>query len=258
MVLKILPLLLALMTSACSRGKTDPHVIADIPEASGICYSSGDNLLYVVGDEGNIYALSPEGKILRRKFLGKYDLEGIACDPKQHRLLAAVEGKEEVLVIDPERFKLLRTVKIKRDYKGKTLLKKDKKHGFEGITIDDQGDLWISNQSKHYYPHADPSVIVRIDDLSHKKAKISGIIDPRKRDISGLAWQNGYLYMVSDTNDRLYRYNMSQKRIDREIKLPKFAQEGVTFAPGGRLYFADDNGHVLMFDHKRAGSALQR
>ncbi len=250
MVAKSLLIVILFLLNACTRRDIDRHVIADIPEASGICYNPASNTLFVANDEGTLYELFLDGKIKRKKYLGHLDLEGVTCDTKNNRLLVAVEGKEEVAVIDPVNLVPIRTVKIKRAYKGITLLKKDKKHGFEGITLDNRGILYISNQSKHKYPHPDPSVIVIIKNLKHKKASIAEIIDPEKIDISGLAWHKNNLYMVSDTNDKLYRYNMRTKKIDLKIKLPEFAQEGITFAPDGKIFFADDDGHILIFTAK--------
>ena len=72
--------------------------IAKIPEASGIVYVKKTNSLFVANDEGTIYELTKKGKILRKKFLGKYDLEGITYDKKNDKLLLAVEGDESILI----------------------------------------------------------------------------------------------------------------------------------------------------------------
>ncbi len=250
-VLKNLLIILILLLNACAEKKHHKHVIADIPEASGICYDPTSNALFVVGDEGDIYELSPDGTIKRKKHLGDYDLEGIACDTKRNRLLAVAEGKEALLIIDKRSLTVVRNIRVNRTWQGKRLLKKDKKHGFEGITIDPEGSVYISNQSMHIYPHTDPSVIVKIRDLSHKKVMIDGIIDPGKKDISGLAWHDGYLYMVSDTNNKLYRYNPAKKEIDWQQKLPRFTQEGITFGPDKKIFFSDDNGHIRMYSSRR-------
>ncbi|RUM63273.1 MAG: hypothetical protein DSZ05_08875, partial [Sulfurospirillum sp.] len=61
------------------------------------------------------------------------------------------------------------------------------------------------------------------------------------------------LYFVSDTDDRLYRYDLKKGKIDLSAKLPKFAQEGITFDNKGNIYFADDNGHIFKYKEKKFG-----
>lgn len=244
----LLPLL---FLAACANPLSPPkHRITKMPEASGICYDSLQNTLFAVSDRGILYELATDGKILRQNHLGDYDLEGITCDPKLHMLYAAVEGKDNILLIDSQTLHIKKEVSIKRTFRGEKLLLKDKEYGLEGITLSEDGKLlFLSNQSHHKYPHSDPSVIIMVKtkDLQKNKVAIKAFIDPRKKDIAGLAYRNGFLYMVSDTNNRLYRYNFSKKKIDRKIKLPKFAQEGITFDNRGNLYLTDDNGAVLKY-----------
>ncbi len=245
------PLLVSvLLFSACESGGIRKHIIAKVPEASGICYNTLSHTLFVANDEGSIYELSTEGKILRKKDLGDYDLEGVTCDPSHDRLLLAIEGKDNILIVNTKTLNPLREIDIKRTYQRRLILKKDKKRGLEGITITPDGTIYLSNQSKKLLPHEDPSIIFSITHVRSDKTRIVHLFDPRIKDISGLQWHEGMLWFVSDTTDRLYRYDPKKRRIVQKIKLPKFAQEGITFGPDGSLYFADDNGHVLRFTRK--------
>lgn len=230
--------------SACSADRTSMKVIAQIPEASGICYDATTDLLYVVGDEGMLYALTTDGAIKRRKKLGDYDFEGVACDTRRGRLILAIEGDDDLLIVDRTDFTPLKRISIKRRFQKREILAKGG-NGLEGITLAPDGTLYLTNQSEHKYPHADPSVIVTLPYPHAKKGKITGIIDIQKIDLAGLDWHRGSLYIVSDKKDRLYRYNPTSGRIDLKRKLPKFAQEGVAFDTKGDLYFADDDGRVL-------------
>ncbi|WP_415406036.1 SdiA-regulated domain-containing protein [Sulfurovum sp. CS9] len=222
------------------------HVIANVPEASGICYSKYSDTLFVANDEGRVYELSPKGKILRKKRLGNYDLEGVACDEKKAQLYFAIEGSDDILVVKQKRLKVIKKININREYKGRTLLVKDKKRGLEGITMDDKY-FYLSNQSERKYPRSDPSVIVKIDRSSRKKADIKDMIDHKQLDIAGLAMHHGYLYMVSDTENNLIKYDIKRDKVVWVKALPDFAQEGVTFDDQGYIYFADDNGRVLKY-----------
>jgi len=230
--------------TSCSAKEN--HVIANVPEASGICYSKNSNTLFVANDEGRVYELSPKGRILRKKRLGDYDLEGVACDEKRAQLYFAIEGSDNILVVKQKRLKVIKKININREYKGRTLLVKDKKRGLEGIAMDDKY-FYLSNQSERKYPRSDPSVIVKIDRTSRKKAVIKGMIDHKQLDIAGLTMYKGYLYMVSDTDNKLIKYDIKRDKVVFVKALPNFAQEGVTFDDQGYIYFADDNGRVLKY-----------
>ena len=255
--MKLLLLLSLLLFTACEKDRKKDHVIAKVPEASGICYYAKTGTLFAVSDRGRIYELSRDGKILRNRNIGKYDLEGIACDPQNNRLLCIDEGNDNILIVDTKTLHLQKEVSVKRSFHNKKILVKDKEHGLEGITIAPSGNIYLANQSHRFYPDKDPSVIVVVKDLAHQKTPIFSIIDPRIKDISGLAYTKNGLYMVSDTNNKIYRYNLTTRKRDFFAKLPKFAQEGITFDQNGYIYFADDNGHILKYRAKRFKKASQ-
>ncbi|WP_321314146.1 SdiA-regulated domain-containing protein [Halarcobacter sp.] len=220
-------------------------VIAKIPEASGICYSVISDSLFVVNDEGTLYELSKNGKVLRKKKLGKYDLEAIEVDEKNALLLLINEKKDSILVVEKKSFDIVKKIKIDRKYKGKKVLKKGG-NGIEGLALFNN-KLYASNQSKKKYPKEDSSIIVILDyDLEAKKLKIKDIIDPKLTDISGLTFNGNILYMISDKNSQIISYNVEKSKVIKKYNLPKkYAQEGITFDKKGNLYIADDNGKIL-------------
>jgi xanthine dehydrogenase molybdopterin-binding subunit B len=57
--------------------------ISKIPEASGISYCNSSDTLIVANDEGTYYEINRKGKILQKKKLGKYDLEGVVCEDEK-------------------------------------------------------------------------------------------------------------------------------------------------------------------------------
>jgi uncharacterized protein YjiK len=253
MAMKIALLILAMLFTACEGKGLKKHLIAKVPEASGICYDRLRNSLFVVNDEGTIYELTTNGEHIRKKDLGDYDLEGITCDVKHDRLLLAVEGKDNILIVNKKTLNPQKEINIERSFMGREVLKKDKKRGLEAITIAPDGTLYLSNQSKYLQPHEDPSVIFTVKDLKSNKTGIKRVIDPRIKDISGLQWYKDALFLVSDTKDRLYRYDLKKEKIDFSLKLPKFAQEGITFDTSGKIYFADDKGKVYVFTKEELG-----
>jgi len=234
-------LFLILFFTSCSHSNS---ALVHIPEASGICYAKNTNSLFVANDEGSVFEISTDGKILRKKRLGKYDLEGVTCDNNKGKLYFAVEGSDNILIVNQKTLAVQKEVDIKRTFKKVTVLKKDKKNGLEGIAITPNG-IYLSNQSTKKWPKSDPSVLIKINSLKKKKVAIKDIVDHGYKDIAGLSFHNGYLYMVSDSENLLIKYDLKTKKTISTKKLPEAAYEGVTFDNLDHIYFADDNGKVL-------------
>lgn len=227
-------------------------VIAKIPEASGICFIKKSNSLVVVNDEGWIYELSIDGKIKRKKKLGKYDLEGVDYDKKSKKLVIVVEGKESLLFVNLDNFKIEKEIKIKRSYKKINILKKSKGNGLEAIAMED-GDIYVSNQSKikdKKKLKENASAILRVSGINKKKMKIKEVFNHGYIDIAGITFHNGFLYMVSDTKNLLIKYSLEKNKTISKIKLPSSAQEGICFDKNGYMYIADDNGKILRYKEK--------
>jgi len=241
--MKFLFLIFLLNSFLFSSNLKDMNVISKIPEASGICFNKKTNTLFVANDEGSIYEIDKNGNILRNKYIGDYDLEGISCN--NDLLYFAVEGKDNVLIVNTNSFSIKNEISIKRKFKGIKILKKDKKHGLEGIILNND-KIFLSNQSYKKYPKKDSSVIIQVNNnIYKKKLKIKKIINHHHFDIAGLTIHSGKLYMVSDNENLLIIYDIKKSKIIEEIKIPSFSQEGVTFDDENHIYFADDNGYVI-------------
>jgi len=247
---KIIFLLFLTIGVSISMAKT----IAKIPEASGICYINKSNTLIVVNDEGWIYEIKTTGKIIRKKYLGKYDLEGVTYNEKTNKLLLAIEYKESIFVLNKDSFEIEKKIKIKRSFKKVKVLKKSKGNGLEAIAIDKNGDIYVSNQSKITYKKKlkeNASVILKISGLNKKKAKIEEVYNHGYIDIAGMTFSNNYLYMTSDKKNLLIKYDIKNNKTISKIKLPKSAQEGICFDNNGNIYIANDKGSILKYKEKK-------
>jgi len=220
---------------ACAD-KEKQGVIASIPEASGISYCEDSKTLVVANDEGSFYELSTMGNILTKHKLGNYDLEGVVCE--KEKFVFAIESGALLQV-------------NRKTLKGKVLKLKGtgyeltKKHGIEGITK--IGDLYyLSIQAKKKKKDAKILVV----QIGVNYAKVIKVINHKIIDSSGMQYHNKRLYIVSDKKEKLYIYNLKTNKILKRIKLPKFAQEGITFDKKGFVYFADDDGFVLRYRTK--------
>ena len=232
--INILSVISIFVLTAChdSKSSVKKHKIAFISEASGISYCENSDTLMVVGDEGSLYEIGLNGRILSSHKLGDYDFEGVVC--QRDRFILAVEDKG-LLEVDR---KTLHTKFYKLKGKGFKITKND---GIEGIVrVKDYYYLAVQAKKKK-----DAKLLVV--ELSGKYAKVKKVINHKIIDSAGLAYKDKKLYIVSDTKDALYKYNIKKNKIVKKIKLAKFAQEGVAFGKNHEIFFADDNGAVLKY-----------
>ena len=232
---------IALLFTAC--GYPVGEVIAKIPEASGISYCSKEDTLIVANDEGAYYEMSRKGKILHKKKLGKYDLEGVVCEDEQ--LIFALEDKG-ILIVEAKTGKK-KKVSLDTFYNGKKLPLFDKKEGVEGIAK--AGNLlYLAKQSKKK-----KKSFIAVVRLTPYPSRIVDVIEHHIADTAGLTYHDGYLYMVSDKEDLLIKYDLQKKKSVQKVKLSKGAWEGIAFDNKGYVYLADDDGRVLKYKKKALG-----
>lgn len=221
-------------TGCLDEKKAKNHIVAHIPEASGISYCADTDTFVVANDEGRFYEIDKSGKIINTALLGKYDLEGIVCDGD--RFVFAIENAQ--------------ILTVERKTLGQNLLPIEglehlgKKNGIEGIAkVEDY--FILSTQSKE----KDDAFLIIIT-LKNNEVKIENKISSKIIDSSGLDYKDGKLYIVSDKKDKLYLYDMEKQTILKKIDLPPFAIEGVALDNEGNIWFADDNGAILRYTHK--------
>jgi uncharacterized protein YjiK len=230
-----------LLVAAC--GKPVGKIIAKIPEASGISYCSKSNTLIVANDEGSYYEISRKGKILHKRKLGKYDLEGVVCEDKA--LIFALENKG-MLIVDRETGEKEKVI-LNTLYNGGKLTLFNKKSGVEGIAK--KGNMiYLPKQSKKK-----KESFIAVVKLLPYPSGIVDVIEHHIADTAGLTIHDGYLYMVSDKEDLLIKYDLKKKKTVQKVKLEKGAWEGIAFDTKGFVYLADDDGRVVKYKKKALG-----
>jgi len=227
--------------SACAT--PEGKMIAKIPEASGISYCSSDDTLVVANDEGTYYKITPKGKILQKTKLGEYDLEGVVCEDT--RLIFAIENKGMLMVETQTGEK--KEIPLDTTYKGRKLPLFGKRAGVEGITKVGK-NVYLAKQS-----NKKERSFIAVVNLKPYPAKIVDVIEHRVADTAGLAYHDGYLYMVSDKKDLLIKYDLQKKKIVQQITLEKGAWEGIAFDTKGFVYLADDEGRIVQYKKKSLG-----
>ena len=235
----LIPIVLSL--SACG----DPlgEKIVKIPEASGISYCKSSDTLIVANDEGRYYEINRKGKILQKVKLGKHDLEGVVCEDEE--LIFVIENKG-LLLVDRKTNKKKKVI-IDTSYQGKKLKLFDKKEGIEGIAKVDNM-VYLAKQSKKK-----KKSFIAVVRLTPYPSRIVDVIEHHIADTAGLAYHDGYLYMVSDKEDLMIKYDLIKKKIVQKVKLEKGAWEGIAFDHKGYVYLADDDGRVMKYSKKVLG-----
>lgn len=224
---------------ASAEGK----VIAKIPEASGISYCSSDDTLVVANDEGTYYKISRKGKISQKTKLGNYDLEGIVCEDAQ--MIFALENKG-MLIVDTQTGEK-KEITLDTIYNGKKLPLFNKRSGVEGIAkIGNR--VYLAKQS-----NKKKKSFIAVVRLLPYPSKIIDVIEHHVADTAGLTYHDGYLYMVSDKEDLLIKYDQKKRKIVQKVKLEKGAWEGIAFDTKGYVYLADDDGRIVKYKKKGLG-----
>jgi hypothetical protein len=120
-------------------------------EPSGVVFCPGRNSLFLVGDEGDLAEIEPDGTLVKQAWLGDVDLEGVTVVPPSGPVYVAVEGQETILEVDPDTFEVLRQFPVERDFEGQTLLPPGG-DGLEAITFVPDSDhpqggtFYLANQ----------------------------------------------------------------------------------------------------------------
>jgi uncharacterized protein YjiK len=229
----------------------------DFNEPSGICWHSQRQSLFVVGDEGDICEIKPDGSLVKQKLLRPgADFEGVTHDPDTGLLYVVIEEVESVIEVHPETFAILREFSIPRKFKGKTLLNAGGE-GIEAITfVPDsshaQGGLfYVANQAFTLTDEQDISAILQLElplRSPKGKARITGYLAPGIIDLSGLYYddQTKRLMLISDATNTILSYSLDHELISAHA-FPGDNQEGVTVDPDGFLYIAQDSGGIIKF-----------
>jgi len=187
----------------------------------------------------------------------KHDFEGITYNNITDEIYVIIEGRDDIFVLDTELIpKANSIIKIDReDSNGKTVLVKDKENGLEGITIYNN-TIYVANQSFNKWPQEDPSVILKLflNDSTH--ASIDDVIPSEYVNISGMCVLGNTLYIVSDTDNELITYDMTNRKFGSAVRLNKkfpllkgSGLEGIAIDNNGFLYLADDTkGKIYKFN----------
>jgi uncharacterized protein YjiK len=239
-------IMIALMVVSCSTQEAkhvekrlilDDEFALDILEPSGLAYCETDNTLWTVSDNTNqIYQIDMDGNILQTLAYVGQDLEGICYDYSTSTLwvveeslndlvnvsLQGVElqrydipiptgdnsGLEAVCIGKDHTFYLMKEknpgkfIELNDDFSIKNSLELDFADDYSGMCWDDENEVfWIvSDQSREAFLWTETTGVTENYSLNFEKAE-------------GVALVPGtdYVYIVSDSEQTLYKYRIEEE-----------------------------------------------
>jgi len=224
-------------------------------EPSGICLHSRRGTLFVVGDEGYLCEIKPDGSPVKEKTIREgADFEGVTFDPATGLLYIAVEEEEQVLEVDPGTFDILRAFEVPREFEGKVRLEAGGE-GIEGITFvpdaqhSEGGFFYVGNQSYSLSNERDISAVFSLElplRSGTSTPKITGYFEPGVIDLAGLHYhaETDRILVISDSPNILLEYSREHELLN-VYAVPGDNQEGITLDSEGYIYIAQDSGGIL-------------
>lgn len=193
---------------------------------------------FVANDEGKIYEINSKWKILREKFIWKYDFEWIICNEDQWEIYMLIEWTGNILPISIKKFE-------KKEELILDISKKERKKYFtakswaEWLAMNGN-TLYISTQN-------DKNNLLEFElPKDWKKLKLKKIYDIKSDDLSWMTYYKKLLYILSDKNDKIYKYSIEKEEIVKEISLEKGNWEWIVLDKNGTIYLADDAWRIVV------------
>jgi uncharacterized protein YjiK len=228
----------------------------DFDEPSGIVFHAQRGTLFIVGDEGDLAEIKPDGSLVQKGEIKDTDFEGITYNPATGLLYAVTESKARIIEINPNDFDVLRVLVVDPVFEDEEILKSKKNH-VEAITFvpnPDQpegGTFFLTNSQNEEVGKAAASTIFEVivplqnHSAENATAKIINVFPLKVMDLSGLDYDpaNDHLYVISDTTNTFLEITRNGEVL-KAYAFPGKNQEGVSVDSEGFLYFVQDSGGI--------------
>lgn len=203
-----------------------------IPEPSDICYSANSNTFFVVSDNGILFEIDRDGKIIRKVTESDSDFEAVHVD--EHNVYAVNEKYRKICIYDKKSLQKIKTVTV--PFGG------GRNRGYEAITFNKTKNTFILVVEK------DPITLLELDADFNIKNEID--LSKIARDISAASFHDNYLWLLSDEDRTLLKLNPSSYQVIEKWLLPVINPEGFAFDKDGSLLVTcDDMQRIYYFNN---------
>jgi uncharacterized protein YjiK len=244
--------------------RTGEEDLTVFPETSGLAWHPSRQTLFVVGDEGHVGEFRPDGTAVQGRHVLYEDFEGITVVPATGLLYVAIEGRDNVLEIDPEGLRVLREFDLPRESEGVEIYDKSGE-GIEGIAFvpdpknAEGGTFLVVNRAAHDSDPGDPPLLFEVElPLSSTSTdRLEGVMRSYKKldvlYLSGLEYQaaGDRLFAVSDDDALLVELTRAGDVVSAH-ELPVEGPEAIAFDSDGFLYVGSDGGGVVKLAPREA------
>lgn len=194
----------------------------NVNEPSGLFYCPKSNSLYTIPDgHTDIYELNMSGVIVRTIPVSSLDMEGIVLSKNYDTLFVVEEGT----------YKIVKYLQNGTKAGSFTIVTSpDPKHGLEGITLDNQNNIYLLNEKS-------PCLLVKLNyngqELWRKELSYT-------TDISDICYdeKTGSLWIVSDESKMLLQLSMDGSLL-KKWNIPITQAEGLAMT-NDKLYMISD------------------
>ncbi len=194
----------------------------EVKEPSDLAYNPAKNTLFVASDNGFIAEVNLEGQLIRISEQIGYDLEGVTL---RDSTLVIVDEFTRLFAIYDIQFNRIRNVRL--NYGG------GRNKAFESIAWIPELKQFITMTEK------DPVWVFLLDEALN-------IIDEfelpfKTRDVSGLCWYGGNLWILSDEDRTVYNVSYPSLQVQAAYRLPIINPEGLAFDAKGNMFICSDD-----------------
>jgi len=269
LVVAFLALGLSMAATGCQSGANPEHVLRAVVfpyewignidkmgfnEPSGICWHAARKTLFVVGDEGDLAEITPDGTLIQSQHVRDADFEGVTYDPATGLLYLAIEEEEAVLEVDPDTFVVRRHFALPRAFRGQTMMRAGGE-GIEAITFvpdphhPEGGVFYVANQAFGLTDEQDVSGVFQVELPLRTRAgqpKITAYFTPGIIDLSGLYYDpaTDRILLISDATNLILEYTRDHRLLSVQA-FPGDNQEGIAVDADNFIYIAQDTGGIL-------------
>lgn len=225
-------------------------------EPSGIVFHAERGTLFVVGDEGQIAELRPDGTMVKNGQGLKNDYEGITYDPSTGLLYLVTEEQAHIFEVSPDDFTISREFTIAPNL-GETAILNEDQNRIEAIAFvpkpdHPEGGVFLLATRAGDGEEQTSSVLFRAEAplksnaAKESTARILGYVTVPIPDLSGLHYDptSTKLYAISDWANAFLELT-EEGQVVRIRTLPGEDQEGITLDNQGYLYLAQDSGKII-------------